>query len=118
LALDEPTIGQDARQKEKLADMLLELNKKGRTVIVVTHDIEFVIEHFSRTIAMASGSIIADGPTSAVLSNDEVIRLCSLTTPQLTQAARSLHTLFPDVHERLTLLSELEDEIVRILGGV
>ena len=117
LALDEPTIGQDARQKERLADMLMELNKKGRTVIVVTHDIEFVIEHFPRTIAMANGSIIADGPTSAVLSNDNVIRKCSLTAPQLTQAARSLHTLFPDVPERLTLLSELEDEIVRVMGG-
>ncbi|MGY5880696.1 MAG: ABC transporter ATP-binding protein [Candidatus Thorarchaeota archaeon] len=117
LALDEPTIGQDARQKERLADMLMELNKKGRTVIVVTHDIEFVIEHFPRTIAMANGSIIADGPTSAVLSNDDVIRKCSLTAPQLTQAARSLHTLFPDVPERLTLLSELEDEIVRVMGG-
>ena len=117
LALDEPTIGQDARQKEKLADMLLDLNEKGRTVIVVTHDIEFVIENFSRTIAMANGTIVADGPTSAVLSNDEVIKACSLTAPQLTQAARSLHTLFSDVPERLTLLSELENEIVRILGG-
>ncbi|MFW9844806.1 MAG: energy-coupling factor ABC transporter ATP-binding protein [Candidatus Thorarchaeota archaeon] len=117
LALDEPTIGQDARQKERLADMLIELNEKGRTVIVVTHDIEFVIEHFPRTITMANGSIIADGPTSAVLSNDEVIEKCSLTAPQLTQAARSLHTFFSDVPERLTLLSELEDEIVRVLGG-
>jgi energy-coupling factor transport system ATP-binding protein len=117
LALDEPTIGQDARQKENLADMLMKLNEKGRTVIVVTHDIEFVIEHFPRTIAMANGSIIADGPTSAVLSNDEAIRKCSLTAPQLTQAARSLHKLFSDVPERLTLLSELEDEIVRVLGG-
>ena len=117
LALDEPTIGQDARQKEKLADMLLELNKRGRTVLVVTHDIEFVIEHFPRTIAMADGMIIADGPTSSVLSNEIVIKQCSLTAPQLTQAARSLHNIFPDTPERLTLLSELEKEIVRILGG-
>ena len=117
LALDEPTIGQDALQKEKLADMLLELNKKGRTVIVVTHDIEFVIEHFPRTIAMANGMIIADGPTSSVLSNEKVITQCSLTAPQLTQAARSLHDIFPDIPERLTLLSELEKEIVRVLGG-
>jgi energy-coupling factor transport system ATP-binding protein len=117
LALDEPTIGQDARQKEKLAEMLMDLNKKGRTVIVVTHDIEFVIENFPRTIAMANGTIIADGPTNSVLSNDEVITRCSLTAPQLTQAARSLHTIFPEVPERLTLLSELENEIVRVLGG-
>jgi energy-coupling factor transport system ATP-binding protein len=117
LALDEPTIGQDARQKEKLANMLMDLNKKGRTVIVVTHDIEFVIEHFPRTIAMANGLIIADGKTSSVLSNDEVITRCSLTAPQLTQAARSLHNIFPNIPQRLTLLSELEEEIVKVLGG-
>lgn len=117
LALDEPTIGQDARQKEKLAEMLMGLNEKGRTVIVVTHDIEFVIENFPRTIAMANGTIIADGPTNSVLSNDKVIKKCSLTAPQLTQAARSLHEIFPKVPERLTLLSELETEIERVLGG-
>ena len=118
LALDEPTIGQDASQKDKLAEMLMGLNEKGRTVIVVTHDIEFVIENFPRTIAMANGTIIADGPTNSVLSNDEVINKCSLTAPQLTQAARSIHKIFPEVPERLTLLSELEDTIVSILGGV
>ena len=117
LALDEPTIGQDARQKENLAQMLEELNAKGRTVIVVTHDIEFVIEHFPRTIAMAGGQIIADGATSSVLSNDDVIDRCSLTPPQLTIAARSLHKEFPDVSERLTLLSQIEQEILRVLGG-
>ena len=117
LALDEPTIGQDARQKEKLAEMLMDLNEKGRTVIVVTHDIEFVIENFPRTIAMANGMVVADGTTSSVLSNEEVISRCSLTAPQLTQAARSLHNIFSTVPERLTLLRELEDEIVRIVGG-
>ncbi len=117
LALDEPTIGQDARQKENLAEMLMDLNNKGRTVIVVTHDIEFVIENFPRTIAMANGTIIADGSTNSVLSNDEVIERCSLTAPQLTQAARSLHEIFPKVPKRLTLISELENEIVRVLGG-
>jgi cobalt transport protein ATP-binding subunit len=117
LALDEPTIGQDARQKEKLAEMLMGLNEKGRTVIVVTHDIEFVIENFPRTIAMANGMVVADGATSSVLSNEEVINRCSLTAPQLTQAARSLHGIFSTIPERLTLLKELEDEIVRVIGG-
>lgn len=118
LALDEPTIGQDAHQKEKLAKMLTSLNEKGRTVVVVTHDIEFVIENFPRTVAMANGTIIADGPTNSVLSNEVVLNKCSLTTPQLTQAARSLHQIFSDIPERLTLLADLEREIARILGGV
>jgi len=115
--LDEPTIGQDAQQKELLARMLMDLNDRGRTVIVVTHDIEFVIEHFPRTIAMAEGRIVADGSTSSVLSNEDVLERCSLTLPQLTVAARALHKAFPQVSERLTLLSELEDAVSGILGG-
>ena len=117
IVLDEPTIGQDARQKEKLAEMLMGLNSKGRTVIVVTHDIEFVIENFPRTVAMANGSIVADGPTNSVLSNERVISRCSLTTPQLTQAAQLLHETFPEISQRLTLLSDVEQEIARVLGG-
>jgi len=118
LALDEPTIGQDAHQKELLARMLMDLNERGRTVIVVTHDVEFVIENFPRTIAMAEGRIVADGSTAAVLSNDDVLERCSLTPPQLTVAARALHRLFPQVSERLSLLSELEDVVSEILGGM
>jgi energy-coupling factor transport system ATP-binding protein len=117
LALDEPTIGQDAHQKELLARMLINLNERGRTVIVVTHDVEFVIENFPRTIAMAEGRIVSDGSTGAVLSNDDVLERCSLTPPQLTVAARALHRVFPQVPARLSLLSELEEVVSEILGG-
>jgi energy-coupling factor transport system ATP-binding protein len=118
LSLDEPTIGQDARQKAKLAKMLSDLNEKGRTVIVVTHDIEFVIENFPRTIAMANGMIVADGPTNSVLSNDLVIEECSLTRPQITETAHHLHEMFPEVPHRLTLMDDLEKVVVKIMGGV
>jgi energy-coupling factor transport system ATP-binding protein len=97
--------------------MLGDLNKKGKAVIVVTHDIEFVIENFPRTIAMADGRIVADGPTNSVLSNNDVIERCSLTRPQLTETARYLHNVFPDVSERLTLMDDLEAVVVKILGG-
>lgn len=117
LALDEPTIGQDARQKGLLAEMLMEMNRDGKTVIVVTHDIEFVIEYFPRTIAMSNGIIIADGKTSAVLSNDEVLERCSLTPPQMTQAARALNRKFPDIPSRLTSVNEIEEQVAKILGG-
>ncbi|MHA1770847.1 MAG: energy-coupling factor ABC transporter ATP-binding protein [Candidatus Thorarchaeota archaeon] len=117
LALDEPTIGQDARQKKRLATMLHEMNREGRTVIVVTHDIEFAVENFSRAIAMAGGRIIADGPTPTVLSNEAVVDLCSLAPPQMTIAARELHQDFPKIPGRLTQIEELEREIVRVVGG-
>lgn len=117
LSLDEPTIGQDARQKENLARMLSALNDKGKTVIVVTHDIEFVTENFPRTVTMANGLIVADGPTNSVLSNDRVIEQCSLTRPQLTEAALHLHKVFPEVPQRLTLMDDLEEAVATIMGG-
>jgi energy-coupling factor transport system ATP-binding protein len=117
LALDEPTIGQDAVQKKNLAALLNDLNEEGCSVICITHDIEFVIEHFPRTIAMANGTIVADGSTSSVLTNDDVTEQCSLTSPELTQAARALHLRFLGTSRRLTLLDELEEAIVSILEG-
>ncbi|RDE11836.1 MAG: ABC transporter ATP-binding protein [Candidatus Thorarchaeota archaeon] len=117
LALDEPTIGQDAQQKDRLAQLLLDLNQKERTVIVVTHDIEFVIEHFPRTVAMADGRIVADGSTSSVLSNDKVIELCSLAHPQVTLAAKALRQSFPEVPERITSMSQIEEVIMGLLEG-
>lgn len=117
LALDEPTIGQDARQKENLSNLLMELNSRGCAVICVTHDIEFVIENFPRTLVMANGKIVADGPTSTVLTNDAVIEQCSLTPPELTRASRALNKIYPDVSCRLTLIQELEDTIVELIGG-
>ncbi len=117
LCLDEPTIGQDALQKNKLAKMLVDLNEKGKAVIVVTHDIEFVIENFPRTVAMADGKIVADGPTNSVLSNDTVIERCSLTRPQLTETARYLHSMFPEIPERITLMDDLEEIVAKVLGG-
>ena len=98
--------------------MLSDLNDKGKAVIVVTHDIEFVIENFPRTITMANGRIVADGPTNSVLSNNDVIERCSLTRPQLTETARHLHNVFPEVPERLTLMDDLEEVVVKVLGGV
>ncbi len=117
LALDEPTIGQDAKQKEKLAEILVELNRIGRTVIVVTHDVEFVTEHFTRTVTMANGQIVADGPTSSVLSNDLILDECSLTPPQLTLAVRALSEKIPEISDHLFLLSEVEDAVAKVLGG-
>ncbi|MGV9102716.1 MAG: energy-coupling factor ABC transporter ATP-binding protein [Candidatus Thorarchaeota archaeon] len=117
LALDEPTIGQDARQKEKLAELIIRLNNKGKTVIVVTHDTEFVIEHCPRTIAMAGGRIIADGPTSSVLSNSKVLDYCSLSPPEMTRAARALSSIFDQVPDRLTQVPEIEGALLRLLGG-
>lgn len=85
LVMDEPTIGQDHEQKEKLRQFIVQLNTQGKTVVVVTHDVEFVAECTPRVILMAEGKIVADGGGEKVLSNIERLTEASIVPPQVTQ---------------------------------
>ncbi|WXG42896.1 MAG: ABC transporter ATP-binding protein [Promethearchaeati archaeon SRVP18_Atabeyarchaeia-1] len=90
IILDEPTIGQDGSQKRKLGELIKSFNRAGRTVIVVTHDVEFAADYASRVIAMAKGRIVGDGPTRKVLTDSHVLDGCALLAPQIAQLAQEL----------------------------
>lgn len=118
LVLDEPTIGQDAYQKEKLRHFIIHLNQQGKTVIVVTHDIEFVAECEPRVILMANGRIIADGEAREVLTDPALMKEASLIPPEITQVFIRLNDLgFPrkvlGVYEAKRLILErLHGEVI------
>ena len=67
LLLDEPTRGLDPTAKAVLSGVLRELATRGRSVVVATHDVEFVAECADRVVVMAAGEIVADGPTADVV---------------------------------------------------
>ncbi len=90
VVLDEPTIGQDYRQKCVLAGIIKHLNNRGKTIIVVTHDIEFATDVFDEVIVMAKGRILTRGKVEKVLTNPKVIREAGLLLPQLAIAANHL----------------------------
>ncbi len=85
IVLDEPTIGQDHQQKEKLRQFILQLSTQGKTVVIVTHDVEFVAECNPRLILMSEGRIVADGKGKDVLTNLDRLSQASLVPPQITQ---------------------------------
>ncbi|RLI36843.1 ABC transporter ATP-binding protein [Candidatus Bathyarchaeota archaeon] len=85
LILDEPTIGQDYEQKERLRNFIVQLNAQGKTVIIVTHDIEFVAECKPRVILMAEGRVIADGDPHEILTNPNLVSKASLILPETTR---------------------------------
>lgn len=67
MILDEPTRGLDYAAKSSLNATLREFAGKGCTIIVATHDVELVAELATRTIFIADGDVVADGPTIDVL---------------------------------------------------
>jgi energy-coupling factor transporter ATP-binding protein EcfA2 len=109
IILDEPTIGQDHHQKEKLQQFILQLNKQKKTVVVVTHDVEFVAECNPRVILMREGTILVDGKAQQILTDPEVLAQASIVPPQITKiflelADLGLPTDVIDVHEATKIL--------------
>jgi energy-coupling factor transport system ATP-binding protein len=107
--LDEPTIGQDNQQKERLRQFIVQLNRQGKTVIIVTHDIEFVAECKPRVVLMAQGKILAQGEAEKILTNYELVNQASVVLPQIAQLFTNLKgkgvpTEVIDVYEAAKIL--------------
>ena len=107
--LDEPTIGQDHQQKEKLQQFILQLNSQKKTVVIVTHDVEFVAECNPRVLIMNQGKILAEGIAEKVLTDRKLVAQASIVPPQITQiflelADLGLPTDVIDVHDAANIL--------------
>ncbi len=88
--LDEPTTGQDAANIDRIARVVGELHKRGKTVITITHDIDFCAENFERVIALSKGQVLLDGPAGNVLGKEEILAQTYVDPPQLTRLGRRL----------------------------
>lgn len=85
IIFDEPTTGQDAANIARMADAIAVLRERGKTVITITHDIDFCAENFERVIALAQGMVLLDGPANNVLGQAEILAQTYVDPPQLTR---------------------------------
>ena len=70
--------------------MIQVLRERGKTVITITHDIDFCAENFERVIAMSQGTILLDGKANDVFEQDEILATTYVDPPQLTRLAKRL----------------------------
>ena len=87
---DEPTTGQDAANIARIANVIKVLRERGKTVITITHDIDFCAENFERVIAMSQGKILLDGKANDVLGQAEILATTFVDPPQLTRLGKRL----------------------------
>jgi energy-coupling factor transport system ATP-binding protein len=87
---DEPTTGQDAANIARIAHVIRSLRERGKTVITITHDIDFCAENFERVIAMAQGQILLDGSANDVLGQEAMLASTYVDPPQLTRLGKQL----------------------------
>lgn len=114
LILDEPTIGQDHEQKEILRQFILQMQTQGKTIVIVTHDVEFVAESNPRVILMKEGKIVADGMGKDILTDPAMLELSSIVLPQIAQLFMKLAPLgFPkniiDIYEAKEIILKAKE---------
>jgi energy-coupling factor transport system ATP-binding protein len=87
---DEPTTGQDAANIARIANVIRALHERGKTVITITHDIDFCAENFERVVAMSQGKVLLDGKANDILGQEEVLARTYVDPPQLTRLGKRL----------------------------
>jgi energy-coupling factor transport system ATP-binding protein len=88
IVLDEPTTGQDWGHVNKFLQQIRHLNELGKTIILVTHDMNLVAEYARRTVVMDNGKIVLDGDTRHVFSEQEILEKTGITLPVITRSFR------------------------------
>jgi len=118
LILDEPTIGQDHEQKEKLRQFIMQMQTQKKTVVIVTHDVEFVAECNPRVVLMKEGKIVADGVGKEILTDPALLELSSIVLPQIAQIFAKLSTLglpkdIIDIYEAKEIILKAQESGLR-----
>ena len=84
LILDEPTIAQDARGREVLGQLIRTMTERGKFVLAILHDMDFVAQYFERVIVMAEGKVISDGPGEKIFYEKDTLTKARLEPPHIT----------------------------------
>jgi len=93
VVLDEPTTGQDAAGVERIGALVEGLKTRGRTLIGISHDLDFCALHFDRLVVVSRGAILAEGPTEAILGQFNLLGRAGVEPPPLVRLADALGLL-------------------------
>ena len=90
LILDEPTAGLDTQATNDLLKLIKDLNEKGTTIIMVTHQMEQVAYYANHVIAMSNGQVVADTTPQQLFRDAQRLKKLSLTLPVSVEVAQFL----------------------------
>lgn len=90
LILDEPTAGLDWRSVEELMQRVVDLHQRGRTILLITHDMNLVAQYAPRCLLLRAGEVLADAPTRELFGQADLLRKTDIQAPQITELGRQL----------------------------
>jgi energy-coupling factor transport system ATP-binding protein len=90
LVLDEPTTGLDHKSTTELMQLLIRLNRQGRTIILITHDMRVVTEYVPRCIVVREGKVLVHDDTRSVFGRHDLLKSTSIEIPQVCELGRRM----------------------------
>jgi len=112
LVVDEPTTGQDFLRGKQIMELTMKMHREGKTIIVISHDMNLIAEYVERVVVLKDGEITFDGPTREAFSQPKMLARTCLKPPQITRLAQKLEEFGvpPDiltVEEMKNVLNEM-----------
>jgi len=95
--VDEPTTGQDWRETLWIMDLLKKLNDRGKTILIITHNMEIVCRYCNRAVVMRNGNILLDGAPRSVFTEVETLKTAYIEPTDITKIAQALPYMPDDV---------------------
>ena len=83
IVLDEPTSQLDYKNTKNIHDILRRLNKKGKTILLIEHDTDFLAEYANKILIMNNGRIVENGKTNEVFSKTSLLKRLGIKIPRM-----------------------------------
>jgi len=117
IILDEPTAGLDPVGRQEIMDLFKRLQAKGKTVILITHNMDDVADYADEMAVIHSGKLIAEGLPQDVFNNQELLQQDLLTLPKSAEFAKELMEQGFHFKKLPITIDELGTEIKQQLNG-
>ena len=90
IILDEPTAGQDYKTYTDIMNFLDSLQKQGHTIVMITHDMQLMLEYSDRCLVVVEGKIIADDKPVTILNQKDLLESANLKQTSLYTLGQKL----------------------------
>lgn len=113
---DEPDAGLDSIARKHFYEMIKEINEvQGKTIIVITHNLDDVVEYANKVIVLNNGRIVSSGKPHEVLFDTKLMNECNLVTPYSVEIINYLKTKNINVDKTKLKFDDLIKELDTVL---
>ena len=109
--LDEPSSGMDFNALNRLIRIIRDLSNSGKTIILVSHNMDLVGQLAERTVVLFDGKVLLDGPTKKILQMEEQLRKTGVWPPQITRIALRLKDRFNDFETDVAVVDDFVEKV-------